>query len=203
MSRSPGASSTEPGGRAVGPWRTVSRERAFDCRIFTIDRVERRSPADDRSGTFFVIDSADWVNVLAITDREEIVMIRQYRHGTDQVTLEIPGGILDEGESPTVAAARELLEETGYAGGEARVIGRVAANPAFLDNHVYSVLITGCRRSGRTKFDEHEEIDVELRPVAEMEEMLLSGEMSHAYVALAFLWYRLHRQGHVYRGQAE
>lgn len=187
-------------GGSLRPWHTIAREAALDCRIFDVERVERQSASGDAHGTFYVIDSADWVNVMAITENEEMVMIRQYRHGTDSLMLEIPGGIVDEGESPIEAAERELLEETGYAGTKSALIGRVAANPAFMTNYSSTVLITGCRRSGPTKLDEHEEIEVVLHPVSEIEEMLLSGGVTHSFVALAFMWYELYRNGKPYRG---
>lgn len=103
-------------GDGIRPWATLDVELVADCRIFAVKRVRRESPDGGKRGEFCTIDSPDWVNVIALTDEGEVVMIRQYRHGSNEITLEIPGGILDEGEKPEDAAGRELLEETGFAG---------------------------------------------------------------------------------------
>jgi 8-oxo-dGTP pyrophosphatase MutT (NUDIX family) len=178
-------------GTTVSRWRTLSRERMLDCRIFTVDRVRRESQDGEKSGDFYLINSRDWVNVLAITDDMQLVLIRQYRQGTDEISLEIPGGILDEDESPEKAGARELLEETGYVAERVEVIGRVRPNPAMFDNWNYSVLASGARRSGSVNFDEHEEIEVELVPLAKVDELLRNGEINHALVIDALMWYRM------------
>jgi ADP-ribose pyrophosphatase len=176
------------------PWSTLSREKVTDCRIFTVDKVRRRSPDGEKEGDFFLIGSKDWVNVIALTPDDRIILIRQYRHGSDEVTLEIPGGILDEGEAPEDAARRELREETGFDCEELTVIGRVRPNPALFDNWAYTVLARCSAPAGEASFDEHEEIEVELVDAGRIDEMLGSGAITHALVVDAFLWYRLHRE---------
>src|SRR6201999_896495 len=94
---------------------------------------------------FSLIHAPDWVNVLALTDDDRVVILRQFRPGTERVYLEIPGGMIDPGEDPVSGAIRELAEETGYTGGTAEIIGKTAPNPAILNNHLYTVLIRGVR----------------------------------------------------------
>lgn len=180
--------------KALEPWSTVAREKVADCRIFTVEKVRRRSPDGDREGEFFLIGSKDWVNVIGITGDDQVILIRQYRHGSDEITLEIPGGILDEGESPEDAAMRELKEETGFDCQEAVVIGRVRPNPAMFDNWAYTVLVRCTAEAGQTSLDEHEEIEVELVDSSSIDRMLSAGEITHALVVDAFLWYRLYRE---------
>ena len=182
------------GSGGLEPWSTLSREKVNDCRIFTVDKVRRRAPDGEKEGEFFVIGSKDWVNVIALTEDNQVILIRQYRHGSDEMTLEIPGGILDEGELPEDAARRELREETGFDCAEATVIGRVRPNPALFDNWAYTVLARCSAPRGETELDEHEEIEVELVAAGDVDRLLSSGQITHALVVDAFMWYRLHRE---------
>lgn len=173
------------------PWHTLGREMVADCRVFAVDRVRRRSPFSGREGDFFGIVSEDWVNVIALTDAGEVVLVRQYRHGSDEITVEIPGGIVDAGETPAEAARRELLEETGFTCREIVEIGRVRPNPAILNNWAYTLLATGLER-GDQNLDEHEEIEVLMCPIDTADGLLADGVITHSLVVNAFLWYKLH-----------
>lgn len=178
---------------SIRPWTTLGDEEIADCRIFTLRKVRRRNPSTGGDAEFFYIDTKDWVNVIALSEAGEVVLIRQYRHGTDEITLEIPGGIVDAGESPADAARRELREETGYDCDAIMEIGRVRPNPAIMGNWTYTLLATGARPVGESAFDEHEEIEVLLHPIDRIDELLGAGEITHALVLNAFLWYKLHR----------
>ncbi len=140
----------------------------------------------ERSGDFTVIECPDWVNVVALTKGEgaerSVVMVEQFRYGTGEVTLEIPGGIIDAGEDPVGAGVRELLEETGYRGSRARLIGRNDANPAIMTNRAYTVLVEDAERVGGLSLDEHEQIVVREARVAELPGMLERGEIAHTIV---------------------
>ena len=92
------------------PWTELGREKLHDCKVFDVSRTLSRSPRTGEIHPFYRIDAAEWVNVVALTPGGEIVMVRQYRHGSGEITLEIPGGMVDPGERPASAAARELLE---------------------------------------------------------------------------------------------
>lgn len=175
----------------VLPWITESESPLLETRILSLRRRRARSAADpSKAGDFVVVGAADWVNVVALTAAGEVVLVEQFRHGTGTVTLELPGGIVDPGEDFVQAALRELSEETGYGGGEARLIGVVEPNPAFLTNRCGTVLVTGVARVGEPHLDGTEEIAVHTAPAGALPGMVARGEITHALVVAAlFHWW--------------
>jgi 8-oxo-dGTP pyrophosphatase MutT (NUDIX family) len=168
------------------PWNIVASERQDRLRIFSL-RIDRAvSPRTGAAHDFYVLESKSWVNVIPVTPAQEVVLIRQYRHGTREVTLEIPGGIVEKGNSPQEAARRELREETGYEAGEMVGLGYVHPNPAFLDNRCYTFLAQGARRTGPQTQDEKEDIEVLLKPLADIPRLIREGEITHSLVMAAF-----------------
>ncbi|MEE9278932.1 MAG: NUDIX hydrolase, partial [Myxococcota bacterium] len=141
--------------------------------------------------SFYRIDADDWVNIVPLTAAGEIVMIRQFRHGSREVTLEIPGGIVEPGETPLAAALRELREETGYAAETAEPTGMVNPNPALFGNRVYSFVAHEVRRVGEIANDGTEETAVELVSRAELQRLLVEGRITHALVVAALFWFDL------------
>lgn len=180
------------------PWERLGRESLRDCRVFSLARVIARSPTSGQEHDFFCIDSAEWVNVVPITAAEELVLVRQFRHGSQTVTLEIPGGMIDPGETPEVAARRELLEETGYRAAAMRAVGAVNPNPALFGNRVHTFLAAGVERVADVCNEGVEETVVELVPVAEIQELVRSGGIDHALVlAGLYQWELARREGEV------
>ncbi|MCC7438709.1 MAG: NUDIX hydrolase [Armatimonadetes bacterium] len=175
---------------SIQQWETLQSEPVFRSPIFEIGKVRRRSRSSGNEGEFYRIETRDWVNVVALRDDGHVILVRQYRHGSDEITLEIPGGIVDDGETPQEAARRELLEEAGYNCAEAIIIGRVRSNPALFDNWTWTVLATGLTL-GATKFDEHEEIELVAIPATDILQLLRNGIITHALVVAAFHWYHL------------
>ena len=171
------------------PWTTLEDEAIQDCRVFSVRRIRARSPRTGDEHDFFAIDSSDWVNVVAITPDGCVVMVRQYRHGAGHVTLETPGGLVDPGETPAEAAARELLEETGYAAAEIVPLGAVNPNPALFSNRLHGFLARGATRVREVRNESTEETHVELLPLAALREEVRAGRVNHALViAVAYLY---------------
>lgn len=174
-------------------WRELTSEPVADCRIFSVERSVAESPIDAKSYSFHRIRCVDWAQILPITKRGEAVLVRQYRHGSRCVTLEMPGGLIDPGEDPATAALRECFEETGYRGSTARPFGVVSPNPALFENRLHTFIAADVELEGAVQNTGTEMTEVVLVPVAALEELLISGEIDHALVAAALWRYlRLH-----------
>ena len=175
----------------LDPWDEVSRETVARGRIFTLERSIARSPVDGTQHSFSRIASVDWVQILPITKADEAVLVRQYRHGAQRITLEMPGGLMDAGEDPAAAALRECFEETGYRARTAHRLGVVNPNPALFPNRLHSFYATEAELEGAIQNTGTEVTELVLVPVADLESLLVSGEIDHALVA-GMLWRYLH-----------
>src|SRR5262245_11242633 len=171
---------------SVKPWETVSPGTANPFRIFTVIRETARSLLTGRTHEFVVLDAPDWIQVLPITPEGGVVFVRQYRHGTRGITLEIPGGMIHPGETPEAAAARELLEETGFAGGPLRLLASMDPNPAIQRNRCHVVVAPDVRVIAPPTPDPAEEIATEILPLADVPRLIATGEISHSLVIAAF-----------------
>jgi 8-oxo-dGTP pyrophosphatase MutT (NUDIX family) len=176
-------------------WERLTDAAVDHFRVFRVRRTRYRHPRDRREGEFVVIESNDWVNVLALTVDDRMLLVRQFRFGIHDFTLEIPGGVIENGEDPIAAGIRELREETGYAGHSARLLARVRPNPAIQANTCHIVLVEGCVRVGETQFDANEEIELSLRPVEEVYALAEQGKIKHSLVIDALFYLRAWRAG--------
>jgi len=175
-------------------WEVIETETLQECKVFAVSRSMARSPRTGETHPFFGIEAGDWVNVVPITAEGEVVMVRQYRHGSREITLEIPGGIIDPGETPAQAAARELIEETGFRAGRLEAIGSVNPNPAIFGNCCYTFLASDAVQVAAIQNTRLEETSVELVPVAAIPDQLREGRIDHALVVAALYWYALDQQ---------
>lgn len=171
----------------VQAWTRKSTRQLADCRIFTLHETTSISPRTDQEHHFYYIETADWVNVVPVTSANELVCIRQFRHGTEEITLEIPGGMVDMGEEPDVAGAREVLEETGFRTNEMISLGVLAPNPALFRNKLHTFLAPNVERVQEIENSSTEQTEVQLLPLEQVSEFLVSGEIDHALV-VASLW---------------
>ena len=173
----------------VADWKLISTRPLNDYRIFKTRADIRQSPRTGNEHEFYVLESVDWVNIVAVTEDDQIVLINQFRHGVSESVLEIPGGMIDEDEAPIKSAERELLEETGYAAEEFIELGCVHPNPALFDNRCYTYLAKSARKIKEPEFEGAEDIETVLYPVTEIKKLIQTGKITHSLVLNALFFY--------------
>lgn len=173
------------------PWREIRREHLLDCRIFEIERSVAESPVDGSEHEYFRVVSADWVQIVPINEADEIVMVRQFRHGSSRIVLEIPGGLVDRDEEPAAAAARECLEETGYRADSVQPMAALNPNPAIHRHRLHAFFARGVTKVAEIQNTATEHTEVELVPLADLAGRLRAGEIDHGLIACT-LWQYLY-----------
>ena len=176
------------------PWPLIRSTPVKSYRVFSVRTDTARSPRTGKEHDFYVIESVDWVNVIPLTPDNQVVMVRQYRHGTRQISLEVPGGLVNPRDTPMDTARKELLEETGYQAEEITLIGTAHPQPAVLNNRQLTFLATNVQKTAALNLDEGEDIEVILVPLSEIPRLIRQGEITNAMVILAFYWYFMEHQ---------
>jgi ADP-ribose diphosphatase len=172
-------------------WQVQSSKQIADYYIFKVQENFSKSPRTGESHKFFVLKSKDWANIVAVTPDNKAVMVRQYRQGIDDITLEFPAGIVDQGtEDPEENIIRELQEETGYQAERVSLIGTVHANPAFMDNKCRTFLATNVVQMGAQNLDKKEDIEYEEIPISKIPQLIKSGKITHSLTIAAYYFYK-------------
>jgi hypothetical protein len=161
----------------VKPFIRHGSEHLLDTPIFRLRRDRAEHPETGHVGDYFVLENPDWVNVVALTADRHVLLVRQWRHGTATVELELPA-------------------ETGYAAGRLTLLGEVAPNAAFQRNTCFTVLAEDCVHDGPTRFDAGEDIELVLEPLTRLPTLLREGTFRNALVLIGLLWW-LDQQGRV------
>lgn len=181
----------------IKPWKKNKDRIDYDCGFFQVHVHQSASPITGKEHPFFVLSTRDWINIVALTKDRKVLMVSQYRHGSGEVSLEIPGGAVDPGEPPLEAAKRELREETGYESTRWHLLGSARPNPAILSNRCHIYLALDAEKTAELDLDEAEELEVGLYNMEEIPEMIRDGKISHSLVIGAFYFHQLFEKGQV------
>lgn len=172
----------------IEPWKKIESEDGGNFRIFRARWDTSESPRTGNRHRFVVLESPDWINIIPLTPEGKVVFVEQYRHGDETITLEVPGGMVDPGETPMQAALRELREETGYESDGTVHLGSVAPNPAFLNNRCHSFVTFNAHQVTTQAFDGTEDIALHEIPLANVPELIYTGKITHSLTIAAFYY---------------
>ena len=174
----------------IKKWKKINSEIITENKIFKLWQYNCLSPKDGKEYPFLCLDTIDWVNIIPLTKENEVVMIKQYRHGNEEITLEIPGGMTDrEDKSPQESAIRELVEETGYMGNEVIKLGECSPNPAIFNNLLHVYLVKDVEKKYAQNLENTEDIEIVKIHINKIPDLIKSGEINHALVITAFYYY--------------
>lgn len=172
-------------------WNVVEDKKVFETPIFSLHQIDIIPDKKSESHPFYVLDTPEWINVIALTPENRIILVEQYRAGIHKSTLEIPGGMVDGGETPPEAARRELLEETGFISDNWISLGKTSSNPAILNNFTHLYLAEDCIKVQTQQTDATEDILVHQLPVNRFLNLVREGVVHHSIVLAAVAQYLL------------
>lgn len=176
----------------IESWKTEQERIIAGTKIFELVQRDMILSSEEHQASFSVLKAPDWINVMALTEDKQVILVEQYRYGLEEPTLELAGGVCDPGERPLETSKRELLEETGYASSKWVSLGKVSSNPAMQDNYTHSFLALDCEKIAEQKLDGNERIQVHLIPLDQFLDFVHTGVIHHSLVAATTAKYLLY-----------
>lgn len=177
-------------------WDLTKDKKVYETPVFDLHEKHFNPPDQVANHPYYVIHAPDWINVIALTNEspKKIILVEQFRAGICKPTLEIPGGMIDDGETPQFAAKRELLEETGFESESWTSLGKVSSNPAILTNYTHLYFADNCTKITAQHTDESEDIDAHTLPLDEFLNLVRDGTVNHSIVVAAVGRFLLHKK---------
>jgi len=170
----------------VEKWKKLKSKKIFGNKIFGFREDLVVSPKTNLEHPVWALDVPDWINIIPITPEGKVIFIKQYRFGTEEITLEVPGGMVEKDEDPKIAAIREMTEETGFTSDEVHEIGIVSPNPALMTNKTYSYVAFNVEKTQNQNLDSMEDIEVLEIELDQVKKLIKDGDIDHALVISAF-----------------
>lgn len=164
------------------PWKRVRIGAREDHHVLRVGEDVFADPRDGEERARVIIDAEDWCNVLPLTRSGDVILVKQFRFGSQEVSLELPGGVVDAGEEPAAAIARELEEETGYIAGRLVRLGTYPPNPAHFTNRVHAFVALDCERQHGGRPEHGEDLSVEIVPRSDVVRLVRDGRITHALI---------------------
>lgn len=158
-------------------WKVLESKKLFDEPWFSVRKEICEMPNGKKHSAYYILEYPDWATALALTEDGKVIMVKQYRHGIGEISTELPGGVIDKGETAADAIARELKEETGYEFESIEPIGKVAPNPATSTNYMHMFLAKGGRKVAEQKLDDTEDVEVMLCSMEELKQLLKQNKI--------------------------
>lgn len=182
-------------------WDIKERRELFNRRIFSIDDLRCYHPGKDVTHDFYVLNNPDWINIVVLTRDDRLVLVKQHRLGTDEITIETVAGLMNDGELPEISAQRELLEETGYQAGQMILMKKLSANPAIMSNYIHFYLALNSNKIADQSLDIAEDIEVITVSQYEALQMISNGTINHTIIVTALSLFFLSPYSHIPSGK--
>ena len=153
-------------------WKVIESQRIFEQPWLTVRKDVCDLPNGNQHASYYILEYPNWVSAFALTEDNKVLMVKQYRHGLEVISTELPGGVIDKGESETTAIARELKEETGYVFDSFELLGKISPNPATSNNYMHMFLARGGKKVAEQSLDETEDVEVLTYTIEEVKQLL-------------------------------